>query len=84
MNVLIASPRRTDRGHFMDSNLLMISLLFGTVGTGLFMFGKKSGKIPHMIAGVALMTCPYFITNLIALTAVCVCLTVAPFFMPET
>jgi hypothetical protein len=47
------------------------------------MFGKKAGKIPHMVAGLALMTCPYFITNAIALTAVCMTLAVAPFVMPE-
>jgi len=67
----------------MDPNYLMLSLLFGAVGTGLFMFGKKAQKMPHLIAGVALMTCPYFITNLIAMSVVCVALMVAPFVMPE-
>jgi hypothetical protein len=70
-------------GHFMDSTYLMLSLLFGAAGTGLFMFGKKAGKIPHLVAGLALMTCPYFITNVIAMTSVCVILAVAPFVMPE-
>ena len=68
----------------MDSNYLMLSLLFGAVGMGLFMFGKKAGKIPHLVAGVALMTCPYFITNIIAMVSVCIILALAPFFMPET
>ena len=54
------------------------------IGMGLFMFGKKAGKIPHLVAGVALMTCPYFITNLIAMVSVCIILALAPFFMPET
>jgi len=66
-----------------DSGYLALSLLFGAVGTGLFLFGKKAGKIPHLVAGLALMTCPYFITNLIAMTSVCVILALAPFLMPE-
>ena len=68
----------------IDSNYLMLSLLFGAVGMALFMFGKKTGKIPHLVAGVALMTCPYFITNIIAMVSVCVIVALAPFFMPET
>jgi hypothetical protein len=68
----------------MDPTLLTLSLLFSFAGTGLFIFGKKTQKVPHMIAGLALMTCPYFITNVIALTSVCVVLALAPFVMPET
>ena len=68
----------------MDYGYITLSLLFGTVGMGLLMFGKKTGRIPHMVAGLALMTCPYFITNLIAMVSVCVILAVAPFFMAET
>ena len=68
----------------MDPTLLMLSLLFSIAGTGLFLFGKKAQRTPHMIAGVALMTCPYFITNVIALTCICVVLALAPFVMPET
>jgi len=68
----------------IDSNNLKLSLLFGAVGMALFMFGKKAGKIPHLVAGVALMTCPYFITNIIAMVSVCVIVALAPFFMPET
>ena len=67
-----------------DSGYLALSLLFGAVGTGLFLFGKKAGKIPHLVAGVALMTCPYFITNAIAMVSVCVVLAVMPFVMPQS
>ncbi len=68
----------------LDPTLLTLSLLFSAAGMGLFMYGKKAGRIPHLVAGLALMTCPYFITNIIALTSICVIIAVAPFFMPET
>jgi hypothetical protein len=83
----IATFAPARRGCFimdLDPTYLTLSMLFGAVGFALFMFGKKSGKIPHLAAGVALMTCPYFITNLIAMTSICVVIAVAPFFMPET
>ena len=68
----------------LDLGYLGLSMLFGAVGMGLLIFGKKTGKIPHIIAGLALITCPYFIPNVIAMVSVCVVLAVAPFFMPET
>ena len=67
----------------LDPTYLTLSLLFGAVGMALFVYGKRAQRMPHLAAGLALMTCPYFITNAIALTAVCITLVVAPFFMPE-
>ena len=67
----------------IDPTYLMLSLLFGAVGTGLFLFGKKSQQVPHLCAGLALMVCPYFITNILAMCCVCAALAVAPFVMPQ-
>lgn len=66
----------------MDSTLLWLSLLFGSVGMGLFIYGKKQLSIPHLIAGVALMVCPYVVSNPIALGIVGVVLTIVPFVIP--
>ena len=67
----------------IDSGSLILSIIFSGFGMFLFMFGKRSGRMAHLVAGVALMTCPYFITNLIAMTLVCIVLAVAPFFIHE-
>jgi hypothetical protein len=67
----------------IDSTTLMLSLLFGAVGTALFLYGKKAQRIPHLAAGLSLMICPYFIPNPIAMTSICLVLCVVPFFMPE-
>jgi len=66
----------------MDTNLLWLSLLFGSFGMGLFVYGKKQLRIPFLAAGVGLMVCPYFIPNVIVLAIVGVVLTVAPFLIP--
>ena len=68
----------------LDPTYLMLALLFGMVGMALFMYGKKTQRLPHLMAGVALMTCPYFITNVIAMMSVCIVVAIMPFVMPQS
>lgn len=68
----------------IDPTYLMLSLLFSFLGMGLFVYGKKTQRMPHLAAGVALMAFPYFITNVIAMTSVCIIIAIAPWIMPET
>jgi hypothetical protein len=53
-----------------DPNALLVSLLFSSVGFVLFAYGKKQSRVPHMLTGVVLMVYPYFVSNLIAMSAV--------------
>ena len=39
------------------------AILFGAVGMGAFVFGKRRGLAKPMIIGVALMVYPYFISD---------------------
>ena len=65
----------------MDTNLLFVSLLFGLIGTGMLMYGKNAGRPIPLFAGVALITVPYFIPNLIVLLIVCTGLSALPWFL---
>jgi len=65
----------------MTATTLMLSVIFGSIGTGLFMFGRRQDSIPHIAAGIALIACPYMVTNWLVMTLLGVVLTVAPFFM---
>lgn len=42
---------------------LVASFLLGTIGLGLFVYGKKQRRAPHLVAGVALMTYPMFVSG---------------------
>jgi hypothetical protein len=66
-----------------DGNLLMASLLFGTIGMGMLMFGKKSGRTMPLIAGLGLLTLPYFITSIAVMMVVCLSLTASPWIIRE-
>jgi hypothetical protein len=65
----------------MDPTILTISLLFGAIGGGMFMYGKRAQRPAPLLAGLGLMVIPYFIPNVIGLTLVCCFLTIAPWFL---
>ncbi len=67
----------------MDTTNLMLSMLFGTVGLGFFVYGKKGGQLIPLIVGLALMTIPYFISDAIIMSLVCIALTLTPFIAPN-
>jgi ABC-type dipeptide/oligopeptide/nickel transport system permease component len=46
-----------------DVPSLVISSIFGLVGMGLFMYGKKQQRLPQLVFGLVLMIYPYFIPS---------------------
>ncbi len=66
----------------MDTTGLMFSLLFGLIGTGLFLFGKREGRPVHVGAGLALMVVPGFLPG-VAIVIVSLALCAAPFVVRD-
>ena len=56
---------------------LLASMVFGVIGVGAFMYGKKQALMKPMAIGVALMAYPYFISRVWLLWVVGVALCVA-------
>ncbi len=66
----------------MDSTAVLLwGLLFGSVGFGFFLYGKKQKAGVPIIAGIALCVVPYFIANVYILVTVGVVLMAIPFFV---
>ena len=66
----------------MDSSSIMIwSVLFGGIGIGYFMYGKKRKAVVPLFAGIALCIYPYFMTSLTMLLIVGVILIAIPYFI---
>ena len=42
---------------------MLAGLLVSTVGFGLFLYGKKQTRFPQLIAGIAMMVYPAFVTS---------------------
>lgn len=63
----------------MDSTQLFLGLIFGSVGMGFFVYGKKQGKIMALISGITLCVIPYAVSNNILLTVIGILLVALPF-----
>jgi hypothetical protein len=64
----------------LDSSSLLWGLLFGSVGLGFFLYGKKQKAVVPLVCGLALMVLPYFITNVLLLVVAGVVLMVVPYY----
>ena len=67
----------------MDGAGLFLSFLFGLLGMGMFMYGKKAGRMVPLGAGVGLMVVPYFIPNLWAMGVICLVLAGMPWVVRD-
>ena len=56
-------------------------MLFGSVGLGFFVYGKKQRAVVPLVCGLVLMTLPYFISNNIVLVAIGTALIALPYFL---
>ena len=60
---------------------LMVSVLFGSIGTGYFIYGKKQRQVIPLPTGIALCVYPYFLSNAYALVVVGILLMAVPWFI---
>jgi hypothetical protein len=54
----------------LDPTVLFLSLIPGGIGFVMFVYGKKQGRWPHLVAGLLLMTYTYFTPDVTSLTVV--------------
>lgn len=64
-----------------SSYVIYMWLLCGTIGTGMFIYGKNMQRFAHIIAGIALMVLPHVVTGGVTLLVVGLILIAAPFFL---
>jgi hypothetical protein len=65
----------------MGSELeLLWGVLFGSVGLGFFVYGKKQSMVVPLVCGLALMVYPYFMSNAVALVLMGLVLVAMPYF----
>lgn len=65
----------------MTVSVIIWGLLFGSIGVGFFLYGKKQRAPVPLICGIALMVFPYFISNIVALVGVGIVLVCIPYFV---
>ena len=67
----------------MDANVLMIGVLVSAIGLGMFIYGKKAIRWPHLAVGVALMLLPFVVYSVLGLSLITLALLALAWFLRE-
>jgi len=65
----------------VDTANIVWALLFGAVGIGYFTYGRRQDHKSALLAGMALMIYPYFVSGTLAMVAVGAALLALPFLL---
>ena len=65
----------------MNASTLLWGVLFGSIGFGFFVYGRKQRAIVPLVCGLALMVFPYFVSGTVLLVVVGVALMAIPWFV---
>lgn len=60
---------------------LLWTVLFGSIGLGFFVYGRKQGVPVPLVCGLVLMIYPYLVNGTLALVAIGILLTAIPYFL---
>jgi hypothetical protein len=63
--------------------VLLWGLLFGSIGLGYFIYGKKQRAVVPLVCGLGLMVFPYFVPNTMLLVGVGALLVAIPYFFRQ-
>jgi len=64
-----------------SAGLMLWGMVWGSIGLGFFIYGKRQGRIVPLIVGIALSVLPFFVTDEGALIASGTALTILPWFL---
>ena len=64
-----------------SASTLMWGVIFGSIGLGFFVYGKKQKAVIPVFCGIGLMVFPYFISNIYILVLSGIVLVALPFFI---
>ena len=60
---------------------LLWGVLFGSIGFGYFIYGRRQGKMIPLVCGVVLMVYPYFMPNTAVLVIIGAIFVAVPYFL---
>jgi hypothetical protein len=64
-----------------NSASLLWGLVFGAIGMGYFVYGKRQQHVIALLAGIMLMVFPYFVTGWFLIVLVGIVLMALPYFV---
>lgn len=67
--------------NFFDANFLLASLLWGSIGAGYFIYGKKTGSTMPMIGGVLMVAVSYVVSSWVIMSLISIGLMIGVYQM---
>jgi hypothetical protein len=64
----------------LDTSSFLWGLLFGSIGLGFLIYGRKQRAVVPLLCGLGLMIFPYFVSNTILMIAIGLVLMAIPYF----
>jgi len=65
----------------MNESLLLWGVLFGAIGLGYFIYGKKQRAVVPLLSGLALMGLPYLVASSWLLVFLGIAIAALPYFV---
>jgi len=65
----------------ISTSTLIMGVIFGAIGLGFFIYGKKQKAIIPLFCGIVLMILPYFIPNMYILILSGIIIAAIPYFI---
>jgi hypothetical protein len=67
--------------NLFDTKFLFASLLWGSIGFGYFIYGKKQREMVPLVGGLAMMAVSYFVGSALLLSLITIALMVAVYLL---
>jgi hypothetical protein len=64
----------------VSTSSLLWGVLFGSIGLGFVIYGRRHRAVVPLLCGLALMAFPYFVSNAILLVMIGIALMAIPYF----
>jgi hypothetical protein len=65
----------------LTTNFLFASLIWGSIGIGYFIYGKRQQSISAMAGGIVMVVASYFIGSALAMSLVCLGIVTVVYFL---
>jgi hypothetical protein len=65
----------------INISTLLWGIIFGSIGLGFFVYGKKQKAIVPILSGIGLMVFPYFISNVYVMILSGIVMVALPYFI---
>jgi len=69
--------------NLFSPSFLFASLVWGSIGVGYFIYGKKQQSLPAMIGGILMIVVSYFVGSALGMSLICILLIVGVYVLTK-